>query len=130
MLITYKQQVVAEQAFDFIKSPVQIRPMWLHQPKRLAGLTLLIMLATRVAALLELQVRRWLAKQGQRLTGLRPGPRSTALPTAEALLPAFEDYALVIVRRARGREVIHPPKFRPLQQQIWKALQLPPIMEL
>ena len=132
VMIKYKQQVVAEQAFDFIKSPVQIRPMSrsVHQPKRLAGLTLLIMLATLLAALLELQVRRWLAKQGQCLTGLRPGPRRTALPTAEALLRAFEDYALVTVRRARDREDIHPPKLRPLQQQIWKALQLPPITEL
>jgi transposase len=126
----YKQQVLAEQAIDFIKSPVQIRPMWLHQPKRLAGLTLIIMLAVLLAALLELQVRRWLAKQGQSLTGLRPGKRRTTMPTAEALLQAFADYTLVIVRRARGGEEIHLPQLRPLQQQIWKALQLPPIAEL
>lgn len=130
VMIKYKQQVVAEQAFDFIKSPVQIRPMWLHQPKRLAGLTLLIMLAVLLAALLELQVRRWLAKQGQSLSGLRPGPRRTARPTAEALLRAFADYALVVVRCARGRVEVHLPKLRPLQQQIWNALQLPPIAEL
>lgn len=126
----YKQQVVAEQAIDFIKSPVHIRPMWLHQPKRLAGLTLLIMLAVLLAALLERQVRQWLAKQGQSLSGVRPGQRRTAWPTAEALLRAFADYALVIVRRAKGGAEIHLPKLRPLQQQIWKALQLPPISEL
>lgn len=130
VMIKYKQQVVAEQAIDFIKSPVQIRPMWLHQPKRLAGLTLLIMLAVLLAALLELQVRRWLAKQGHSLQGLRPGKRRTALPTAEALLRAFADYALVVIRRARGREEVHLPKLRPLQQQIWEALQLPPITVL
>jgi transposase len=126
----YKQQVLAEQAIDFIKSPVQIRPMWLHQPKRLAGLTLVIMLAVLLAAMLELQMRRWLAKHGQSLTGLRPGKRRTTMPTAEALLQAFADYTLVIVRRARGGEDVHLPQLRPLQQQIWKALQLPPVAEL
>lgn len=40
------------------KSPIQIRSMWLHPPQRLAGLTLLIMIAVLVAALLEQQVRR------------------------------------------------------------------------
>ena len=87
-------------------------------------------LAVLLAALLELQVRRWLAKQGQSLTGLRPGKRRTAMPTAEALLKAFADYTLVIVRRARGGEAVHLPPLRPLQQEIWKALQLPPIAEL
>lgn len=130
VMIKYKQQVGVEQVIDFLKSPVHIRPMWLHQPKRLAGLTLLIMLAVLVAALLELQVRRWLSKQGRSLQGLRPGKRRTSLPTAEALLGAFADYALVIVRRRRGREDVHLPKLRPLQQQIWNALQLPPIAEL
>ncbi len=131
-MIKYKQQLVAEQAIDFIKSPVQIRPMWLHQPRRIAGLTLLIMLATLLGALLERQVRRWIAKQGARyqgLRGLRPGCRYTKQPTAEALLRAFADYALVLVRR-RGREELHVPDLRPLQQQIWDALQLPPIAEL
>ena len=130
LLIKYKEQVGVEQTIDFIKSPVQIRPMWLHQPKRLAGLTLLIMLAVLVAALLELQVRRWIAKTGQGLQGLRPGRRSTLKPTAEALLRAFADFALVILRHRRGREEIHVPALRPLQQQIWDALKLPPIVEL
>jgi transposase len=132
VMIKYKEQVVAEQAIDFIKSPVQIRPMWLHQPRRIAGLTLLVMLATLLAALLERHVRRWMAKQGTRFQGwpgLRPGRRRTKMPTAEALLRAFADYALVLVRR-RGREEIHVPALRPLQQQIWDALQLPPISEL
>lgn len=130
LLIKYKEQVGVEQAIDFIKSPVQIRPMWLHQPKRVAGLTLLIMLAVLIAALLELQIRRWIAKRGKGLQGLRPGRRSTLKPTAEALLRAFADFVLVIVHQRRGREEIHVPAFRSLQQQIWNALKLPPISKL
>ncbi len=58
VMAKYKEQVNVEQSIDFIKSPVQVRPMWLHSPKRLAGLLLLIMVAFLVAALLEHQVRR------------------------------------------------------------------------
>lgn len=45
VMIKYKEQVRVEQTIDFIKSPVHIRPMWLHSPKRIVGLTLLIMVA-------------------------------------------------------------------------------------
>lgn len=125
VMIKYKEQVGVEQTIDFIKSPVQIRPMWLHSPKRLAGLTLLIMIAVLVAALLEHQVRRWIAKTGQLLHGLMPEKRDNPFPTAKAMLRAFADYALVIVRRHGGQEEVHHPKLRPVQQQIWDIMGLP-----
>lgn len=56
----YKEQIGVEQTIDFIKSPVQIRPTWLHLPKRILGLTLLIMIAVLVAMLLEFEVGRLL----------------------------------------------------------------------
>jgi hypothetical protein len=39
VLVKDKSQVTVEQTIDFIKSPVQIRPLWLHSPQRIAGLT-------------------------------------------------------------------------------------------
>ncbi len=54
--------------------------MWLHSPKRLAGLTLLIMLAVLVATLLEHQVRRWVRDQGRLLHGLSRNGRATPTP--------------------------------------------------
>ena len=68
----YKEQVTVEQTFDFIKSPVQIRPLWLHSPQRLAGLTLLIMLAVLIASLVEYYVRQDIAKNKKSLKGLMP----------------------------------------------------------
>ncbi len=126
-MIKYKEQVHVEQTIDFIKSPVQIRPMWLHSPKRLAGLTLLIMVATLVAALLEHQVRRWIAKTGQLVKGLRPEGRDDPYPTAKTMLRAFQDYALVVVRRGKGHAQWHYPKLRPVQQRIWDIMELPPL---
>lgn len=126
VMIKYKEQVNVEQTIDFIKSPVQIRPMWLHSPRRLVGLTLLIMIAVLVAALLEYQVRRQIAQTDRLLDGLMPEKRDNPYPTAKKMLKAFQDYTLVIVRHADGHEDIHCPKLRPIQQQIWDIMGLPP----
>ncbi len=124
VMIKYKSQVHVEQTIDFIKSPVQIRPLWLHSPQRIAGLTLLIMIAVLVATLLEQEVRRWIARTGERLKGVMPEKRDTAYPTATALLRVFADYAWVIVPHADGVEEVHHPRLRPVQQQIWDILEL------
>jgi transposase len=123
VMTKYKEQVNVEQSVDFIKSPVQVRPMWLHSPKRLAGLLLLIMVAVLVAALLEHQVRRWITRTGKLLKGLMPEGRDNPHPTAKAMLRAFQSYALVIVRRDKSRQV-HYPKLRSVQQQIWDIMEL------
>lgn len=127
VMMKYKEQVVVEQTIDFLKSPVQIRPMWLHSPKRIAGLTLLIMMAVLVAGLLEATVRHWIRETGELLVGLMPERRDNAYPTAKAMLRAFADYALVWVRQSDGSEAVHYPKLHPVQQQIWEILRLPPL---
>src|ERR687885_780817 len=124
VMVKYKSQVNVEQTIDFSKSPVQIRPLWLHAPQRIVGLTLLIMIAVLVATLLEQEVRRWIAQTGEQLRGLMPEQRDTVYPTATALLRAFADYAWVMVRQADGVEEMHHPRLRPVQQQIWDILNL------
>jgi len=123
----YREQVCVEQTIDFLKSPVQIRPMWLHKPKRLAGLTLLIMIAVLLAGLVEAQVRQWIGETGCLVTGLKPEGRDNASPTAKAMLRAFTDYTLVVLKQAGGEETVHYPTLRPVQQQIWDILKLPPL---
>jgi transposase len=123
----HKEQIVVEQTIDFIKSPLQLRPTWLHLPRRIAGLTLLVMIAVLLASLLEFEVRRLLRQQQQAIKGLRPEGRRTAAPTAKSLLRAFSDYTLVVVKHADGTEVVHYPKFKHAPQQIWDLLGLPPL---
>lgn len=126
----YKEQINVEQTFDFIKSPVQIRPMWLHSPKRLAGLTLLIMIAVLLAGLIEYQTRRHIEETGELIEGLMPEKRDNPHPTAKKLLQAFQDYTLVVVEYPDGQKEVHYPKLRPAQQQIWNIMtecsSLPP----
>jgi len=120
-----KEQIGVEQTIDFIKSPVRIRPTWLHLPKRIAGLTLLIMIAGLVAMRLEFEVRRLLKEQNKKIEGLRPEGRKDPSPTAKSLLRAFNDYSLVVVKHPDGAQETHDPKFKPVPQQIWDLLGLP-----
>ena len=123
----YKEQVSVEQTFDFIKSPVQIRPLWLHSPQRLAGLTLLIMLAVLIATLVEYYVRQDIAKNKKLLKGLMPQNRDNPYPTAEKLFKAFQDYSIVVAKFPDGHHEVHYPKPRPIQRQILDILAtLPP----
>lgn len=122
----YKEQVSVEQTFDFIKSPVQIRPLWLHSPQRLAGLTLLIMLAVLIATLIEHRVREYIANHKKLLKGLMPENRDNSYPTAEKLLKAFQDYTIVVTRFTDGHHEVHYPKPRPIQRQILDILSNSP----
>lgn len=127
LVIRHKGQIGVEQTIDFLKSPVQIRPLWLHAPRRIAGLTLLIMLAVLLAALVEHQVRAWIARTGALVHGVMPDKRDTSRPTATALLRTFHDYALVLIHSPDGSISAHLPKFRPVQHQIWSIMGLPPL---
>jgi transposase len=126
-LIKYKGQSGMEQTIDFIKSPVEIRPMWVHNPRRVAALTLLIMIAVMIAGLIEAEVRRWIAQTGCLIGGLVPEGRDNAYPTARRLLRAFQEYTLVIAHHEDGSECLHYPRLNPVQQQIWEILKLLPL---
>lgn len=127
LVIRHKGQIGVEQTIDFLKSPVQLRPLWLHSPRRIAGLTLLIMLAVLLAALVEHQVRAWIARTGDLVSGLMPDKRDTPRPTATALLRAFHDYVVILLHLTDGSTAVQFPKLRPVQQQIWSILDLPPL---
>jgi len=101
--------------------------MWLHKPQRLASLTLLIMIAVLIAGLIEHEVRRWIAQTGCLVKGLMPEGRDNPYPTARKLLRVFADYTLVSVHCGAEPAVLHYPKLRPVQQQIWDILKLPPL---
>jgi len=126
-LIKYKGQSGMEQTIDFLKSPVEIRPLWFHNPRRIAALTLLIMIAVMIAGLIEQEVRRWIAQTGCLIGGLVPEGRDNAYPTARRLLRAFEEYTLVSAHHEDGSECLHYPRLNPVQQQIWEILKLLPL---
>jgi hypothetical protein len=92
LVAAYHQQVVQERGFSRLKTRhLHIRPVYLRDEKRIAGLLWLLCLALRVLTLTEYRLRTALAERGEELVGLNPASRtqSTALPTTERVLNAF-----------------------------------------
>jgi hypothetical protein len=125
-MVKDREQVRGEPTIDFLKSPVQIRPLGRHSPPRRAGLTLLMMIAVRVASLMEASVRPWIAITGCLVTGLKPAGRDNAPPAAPAILRAVTDYTRVMLRHASGQYTVHYPQLRPVQPPLGEILKLPP----
>jgi len=122
VIITYKQQINVEQSISFIKTPIRIRPMWLNLPRRIAGLTLLVMIAVLISSLIEHIVRQHVATTGELIHGLMPENRDNPFPTATKILQAFQDYAFVIVQHSNSNYEVHYPDLRPVQQLIWNVI--------
>lgn len=124
----YKAQSKVEGRFRGVKHPpLQIRPLWLHQPQRIASLLFVVMVALFLFALIEREARRVVRETGQVFTGLRPEGRDKLPVTAERLLEVFAPLTLVTQRLRLGTETVElvtPATLSPIQAQILDRLQL------
>jgi transposase len=125
----YKGQIHVERRFRVIKHPpLQIRPLWLHQPHRIESLVFVVMVALFLFALIEREARRVVRESGQVFTGLRPDGRDKAPVTAERLVEVFAPLSLVKQRLRVGVmtvETLTPATVSPIQAQILDRLGLP-----
>lgn len=99
-VLAYREEYLVERGFGRLKGKsLSLSPMYLQDDQRATGLIRLLSVGLRVLSLLEFQVRRRLAEQNDRLTGLYAGnpKRATSRPTAEALLEAFKNITLSVV---------------------------------
>jgi transposase len=74
----YKEEFKVEGCFKSSKGPLEIAPVFLKTPKRLAGLTLVYIIALTVHALIQRETRARLARERTTIPGNK-GP--TATPT-------------------------------------------------
>ena len=123
VLEIYKDQHQVEGRFrDLNQLPVRVRPLWLKRPDRLETLVFLSMLAVLVFALIERQVRRAIARTGQKITGLMPEKRDTTTPKG-GLLKAFD--GLSVVKIEQGHHIRYLlSELSSVQRQIIQALGL------
>lgn len=122
VLATYRGQSKVEKRFHDLKGPLAVTPMFLENPKRIAGLLLILMWALTVIALLERQVRKNL--KGQPMYGLYPENRPSPAPTGTRLLQAFETLSIVVIRDRSGPQRVLG-QFSAIQREILKLLDLP-----
>jgi hypothetical protein len=76
-----KEQSLVEGRFKTFKHPpLQVRPLWLHQPARLASLVIVLLVALLLVALIEREARHEVQQSGQVFRGLRPAQPGHAAP--------------------------------------------------
>ncbi len=128
MFAAYKDQIQVEQRFRVTKHPpLQVRPVWLHQPKRIASLIFVVMVALFLFALIEREARRVVQASGQVFIGLRAEGRDHLPVTARALLDAFAPLGLIQQRLRVGVEVVTvsaPTTLTAIQVQVLDRLTL------
>lgn len=128
VFLAYKGQSKVEGRFRAVKHlPIQVRPIWLHQPQRIESLIFVVMVALFLFALIEREARRAVEKSGEPFLGLRPEGRDKQPVTAERLFEVFAPLNLVKQRLKVGdevAEVVAPATLTPIQAQILDRLGL------
>ncbi len=102
LVATYHQQPLLERGISRLKTRnLQIRPVYVRDEVRIAGVLWLLTLALRVLTLTEYRVRMALAERDEEVAGLNPASRSqtTRRPTTERVLAAFANLTETTVRR-------------------------------
>jgi transposase len=122
VLATYREQSKVEKRFHHLKGPLAVTPLFLENPKRIAGLLIILMWALTVLALMERQVRKNL--QGQPMYGLYPENRPSPAPSGPRLLEKFATLCIVIVRDDSGTQR-RLAQLANIQREILKLLDLP-----
>lgn len=125
----YNQQPIHERGFARLKTRnLQIRPVYLRDEERIAGLLYLLCLALRVLTLTEYRVRQALTQRNEKLVGLNPASRTQATdkPTTERMFRIFSNITLTSFSDQSGHSQRHITPLTALQQQIILLLRLPP----
>jgi transposase len=126
LVAAYHQQPVHERTFSRLKTRnLHLRPVFLRDERRIAGLVWLLCLAVRVLVLTEQRLRAALRDQGTQLAGLNPASRTqaTTQPTTERVIGAFRNLTVTVVT-GEGWEQRHVSSLNQTQQQILALLGL------
>jgi len=127
-VLAYRDEYVIERCFGRLKGkPLSLKPMYLQDDDRATGLIRLLTIGLLVLSLLEFTVRRQPAEEGKELKGLYAGnpKRSTASPTAEAILGAFQEIFLTMITIGERIER-HLTPLSNLQREILRLLGFHP----
>ena len=122
-LANYKQQSQVERRFHNFKGPLAVAPMFLKNPKRMAGLLCVLVWALLILALMERQVRGGL--KGKPMYGLYPENRPSPAPTGVALLKCFSTLCIVIVKH-KGTTTRRLATPNATQNNLLRLLGIPP----
>ena len=124
ILLIYKYQPYVEKRFAHIKTELEIAPVYLKKPSRVAGLIHAYFIALALVSLIERQVRRAMRQRQITSLPLLPEGRETETPTAARILETFSDVCWYEFERD-GETVAFPIVLTPLQAQLLDLLDVP-----
>jgi transposase len=122
-LAKYKEQSTVERRIHYLKGPLAVAPMFLEKPERIAGLLCVLVWALLVLTLMERQVRRSL--KGKPLYGLYPEHRPSPAPTGPAILKAYGNLCIVIIKE-HGTTTRRLAQLSETQHLLLRHLGIPP----
>ena len=99
-VLAYRDQYIEENIFRRLQGKIlSITPVYVQRDDHAKGLFHLLTLAARILALGDYTAKQALAQEGAELAGIYPGnpKRSTATPTTERMLAAFDNINLLLM---------------------------------
>jgi transposase len=126
-VLAYRDQYIEENIFRRLQGTIlSITPVYVQRDDHAKGLFHLLTLAARILALGDYTAKRALAQEHAELAGIYPGnpKRSTATPTTERMLAAFDNINLLRVPVA-GHIHCQLTPLTPVQKRILELWDLP-----
>lgn len=118
-----------ERDFHLVKDlPLGLSPLFVWKDDQIKGLTRLLTLVLRLLTVIEMQVRRGLAKDQETVTGLYDGQpkRTTDRPTGKRILKAFAKAKITLTRVQMDTTTSwHITPLSPLHERFLEYLGLP-----
>lgn len=124
VLLIYKYQPYVEKRFSHAKTELEIAPVYLKKPRRVAGLIHAYFIALALVSLIERQVRLAMRQRKIESLALLPEGRETETPTAARILEAFTDVSWYEFERD-AETVAFPITLTTLQTQLLELLEVP-----
>ena len=123
LLVAYKHQPDLERRHHLLKGDQSVAPVFLRDPARVEGPMTCHFIALLLQALMELQIRREMARSHVASLPLYPEDRRAIAPSAERIIQVFTGVARHQLTDAAGNPVqTFPPDLTPLQQQLLDLL--------
>lgn len=126
-VLAYRDQYIEENIFRRLQGKIlSITPVYVQRDDHAKGLFHLLTLAARILALGDHTAKLALAQENAELAGIYPGnpKRSTATPTTERMLEAFDNINLLLVPVA-GQIHYQVTPLTEVQMRILKLWGLP-----
>ncbi|MDA8360085.1 MAG: IS1634 family transposase [Actinomycetota bacterium] len=127
LLVAYKYQPHLERRHHLLKGDQLVAPVFLQDPARIEGLMTCHFIALLLQALMELEVRREMARRGIEALALYPEERPSTAPSAARMIEAFTGVARHRLFDADGNLVqTFAPVLTPLQEELLDLLGVSP----